>query len=150
MNRRKKYIFIVLVVLWTLFIWNNSLAPSDESSMQSGWILNLIDSIMGSLPFGDSTEFVVRKAAHMFEFFVLAILWCNLIPYYCEDGRWKLLIPFGLTVVTAMADETIQLHVPGRSGEVRDVCVDATGALIGIVLFLIILKLRKRKTADEG
>lgn len=37
-------------------------------------------------------------------------------------------------MTTAFLDETIQLFVPGRSGQISDVWVDLLGAAVGIVL----------------
>jgi VanZ family protein len=50
----------------------------------------------------------------------------------------------------ALGDETIQLFVPGRSGQISDVWVDLTGVAIGCVLTIaverFIARRRKRLT----
>ena len=43
-------------------------------------------------------------------------------------------------LLVAAVDETIQLFVSGRSGQVSDVVLDFVGALCGIALLLIIMK----------
>ena len=43
-------------------------------------------------------------------------------------------------MLVASVDETIQLFVSGRSGQVSDVVLDLVGALCGIALLLIIIK----------
>ena len=48
------------------------------------------------------------------------------------------------TFLYACTDEIHQLFIEGRSGEIRDILVDSTGALIGMVLVGIILKIKKR------
>ena len=34
--------------------------------------------------------------------------------------------------------------MPGRSGEIRDVCIDSLGIIIGITIIILILKIIKR------
>ena len=46
----------------------------------------------------------------------------------------------GFCLLVASVDETIQLFVSGRSGQVSDVVLDFVGALCGITLLLIIIK----------
>ncbi len=50
----------------------------------------------------------------------------------------------------AASDEIHQLFVPGRSGEVRDVMIDFSGAVLGIALsmlvFLLICRIKKKRT----
>ncbi|UOW67228.1 VanZ family protein [Paraclostridium bifermentans] len=87
-------------------------------------------------------EFLIRKSAHMFLYFVLAILLYmavkqnNNIKYYS--------LAFILSVLYACTDEFHQLFVYGRSGEFRDVLVDSTGALIGLVLVALLLKILEK------
>ncbi len=48
-------------------------------------------------------------------------------------------------MLVAAMDETIQLFVSGRSGQITDVLLDSVGALVGIAIVLIIRKLIGRK-----
>ena len=50
--------------------------------------------------------------------------------------------------LAALCDETIQLFVPGRSGQIADVWLDTAGYLTGALLTLLIFRLcRKRPEA---
>ncbi len=50
--------------------------------------------------------------------------------------------------LAALCDETIQLFVPGRSGQIADVWLDTAGYLTGTLLTLLIFRLcRKRSEA---
>ena len=50
--------------------------------------------------------------------------------------------------LAALCDETIQLFVPGRSGQIADVWLDTAGCLTGALLTLLIFRLcRKRPEA---
>ncbi|MBR2778883.1 MAG: VanZ family protein [Firmicutes bacterium] len=45
----------------------------------------------------------------------------------------------------AVTDEVHQMLVPGRSGECRDVLIDSAGVLAGILLVIIVFKIKNRK-----
>ena len=44
-------------------------------------------------------------------------------------------------LLTALTDETIQLFVPGRSGQVTDIWIDFSGVMTGLLVGLILLGL---------
>ena len=58
--------------------------------------------------------------------------------------RKILLAAWSMAVCYAATDEFHQWFVPGRSCEVRDVCVDGTGALIGCLAAAGIWKLIRK------
>ena len=136
----KRIVWIVAAIGWTWFIWSNSLQTAAESSETSQGILTMVMPLLGQT--GIPEEFwhtVIRKAAHMAEFALLGILW--FAGLYRQGGEtgclvWKRLgLVLILCLVTAAVDEIIQLFVPGRSGELRDVCIDVSGAFLGSGLF---------------
>ena len=43
--------------------------------------------------------------------------------------------------IVACVDEIIQLFIPGRAGMVGDVLIDSLGAITGIIIAVIIIKL---------
>ena len=53
----------------------------------------------------------------------------------------EIIIAQVLCTLSAMADETVQLFVPGRSGQVTDVLLDSAGALAGIIFVLLVGKI---------
>ena len=63
---------------------------------------------------------------------------CSLTPLI---QRKRELWAWCFAVVYAMTDEIHQLSVPGRAGRFTDVCIDATGAAIGIILLFLIRKI---------
>ena len=48
-----------------------------------------------------------------------------------------------------MTDEIHQLFISGRSGEIRDVCIDSLGVITGIIILLIILIRRERRSSHS-
>ena len=84
-------------------------------------------------------SFFERKAAHMFLYFVLILLlWLALLPLI-RSKRNQVLLAAVLCAVLAGLDEYHQTFIPGRSGELRDVCVDLAGAAVAVALVVLLL-----------
>lgn len=115
-----------------------SSCTADESSEQSNSILEIIYKLFGE---NTVTVFIVRKCAHMLEFTGLAFLlgWA----WRFTRGMPSPLLTLGCASLYAVVDEVHQHFVEGRSSEVRDVFIDAAGALIGLLGFFVILTVIK-------
>ena len=140
----KKRIFLVLTLVWMIFIFYLSHQPASVSASQSGGFMDMLTSlpIVGGL-FDELmefsfAEFLIRKSAHMFLYFVLAIL---IYMSISKGNSYRYyILAFVLSAMYACSDEIHQLFIVGRSGEIRDVLVDSTGALIGLLLIFIYKK----------
>lgn len=134
----------------TLLIWGNSMRTSTQSAQQSGSLLAFLTpwlTALGIQPEGFHT--ILRKLAHFSEYGLLGVLWTMelwLGPH--REKRRGAMERLSFCMLTAFLDETIQLFVPGRSGEIRDVWIDTAGAWTGIVittcLVCIAMKFRNR------
>ena len=150
-NADKKMMIIILLALiigWMGFIFYMSHQPASVSSGQSGRTISAIINmpIIGEIakPILTSSigEFVIRKSAHMFLYFVLSILTFKFISIKSireHNLTSKIIfrnIAIALVIVFlyACTDEFHQLFVSGRSGEFRDVMVDTCGGIIGLIL----------------
>lgn len=145
MNRRT--ILMILVFLWTLFIFAQSLLPGEVSSNQSGFIVDALYPLIQRLGINmgvDTFSFWIRKLAHFTEYFILGVL---LFMTYQHRFQTKMLlvIIFLQGLITASIDETIQLFTPNRSGEIRDVLIDVSGVMMATIVLLIITFSDKRK-----
>lgn len=106
------------VFIWCGFIFYLSGVPN----LNTGWGL---------------WDLILRKIAHMLEFFILAAL-----LYRAFKGSFKLSAfflvfwPLFLTFLYAVSDEWHQSFVPTRAASAIDVLIDS----MGIILFLIIIK----------
>ncbi len=147
MKNRK---YQILAILWMIVIFYLSHQPANISSAQSGTVIELlknmpfIGSIISYMLEIEIAEFVIRKSAHMFAYFVLAILFFKAM-YKGIDIKKVYTKAFIFTFLYACTDEIHQLFIPGRSGEFRDVLVDSTGALIGLLVIYIIRKSQRKK-----
>lgn len=157
-----RIVLLILTAVWLFTIYWFSAKPAAESKMQSGgivdWLIQIFVTDYDSLPkeqqtsITESLSTVVRKGAHMAEYAVLSIiLYALLSKWNLIECRWKrVMAVWSGTVVFAVSDELHQIFVPGRSGEVTDVLIDGTGALIGIAIAVTVACiLEKRRDRKE-
>jgi VanZ family protein len=85
-------------------------------------------------------EGFLRSCAHCLEFMGLSVLVFNAV-YGTFETRLTPVIAFAGTVFYAVTDEIHQIFVPDRAFQLSDILVDSTGALIGVIVSLIILKI---------
>lgn len=158
MTKKKKLriLLTLLIIIWmgVIFCFSNQTGPKSSSSSQS--VIYLIGHISKTLTGHNivntlSTdafsfiEFIIRKCAHMFVYFVLSILTMLLMfTYDTYPLRFKCFISLLVSFLYACSDELHQFFVGGRSASFRDVMIDSTGACIGILLTLIIYTLIKK------
>ena len=158
----KKYTRLLRVVLWLLVlawmavIFCFSTENADESSSTSGtvirWLLAHFDGEFDSLTPAEQFmriedwSFAVRKLAH---FTVFAVLGCLLTAACAVDlGPGEAFAAaMILGILYAFSDELHQYFVPGRACQLRDVCIDASGVLLGAGVFTLIRRTRMRRKA---
>ncbi|MBO4878620.1 MAG: VanZ family protein [Ruminococcus sp.] len=152
MNKRKRVftpvrcVFILLTAAVMILIFLFSCEDSDESSHRSRIATALVTKVLYTdfeeLPeerqkeIMDKADHIVRKLAHCTIFAALGF--CA----SCTVGERRIFsrISGGVLLfcfLYACSDELHQRFVPGRSGEFRDVMIDTSGSLIGILLSFI-------------
>ncbi len=140
MKNKRLVLAWTLLILWMLFIFIMSSFNGIMSSNQSGSIATLIYNIF-NISDTAKVSFIIRKCAHVSEFFILGILVINLVSKY--NVKHIYLISFIICVLYASSDEFHQLFVPGRSGQVTDVLIDLIGVVLGLLLVFLIRCFRK-------
>ena len=149
--------FLTLAIMVFIFIMSARDAE-DSSRLSSGFLTTLIGAFLARfLPqlSDKGLEYDIRKYAHMFEYFCLAV--SSLLFFrelYVRKLRRGLRAVFSallLCFVYACSDEWHQTFVPGRSGRFSDVMVDLAGSLFGLLFMLLLLAtiraIRRKKTA---
>lgn len=151
----KRLFFIFLALLWMIVIFyysSKTAVESTQDSMAVGMAIGrLFVADYDELPESEqyniakSIEHPIRKTAHAMEYAVLGLfltfgLYVNkkytLKRYYmCRN----LLCPWMFATFYACTDEFHQLFVPGRSGQISDVCIDSGGALFGVLCGVILM-----------
>lgn len=122
----------ILAIGWMAIIFYLSHQPGKES----GELSSLIAAIFSVIPLQeDQLHYLVRKGAHVFAYFLLAIL------LYSASRKWY--VALVISVLYAMSDEFHQTFIPGRSGQISDVGIDSMGIILGIITFALIYKRKK-------
>ncbi|MFC1649181.1 VanZ family protein, partial [Patescibacteria group bacterium] len=104
-----------------------------------------------SLPTTPTTEiywqdFVIKKSAHIIEFFVLTLLLFKALRFEgvpIHKTFWSIVV-FG--VFYAITDEFHQSFTPGRQPTLRDVLIDTTGILLAVYFLYRLDTLRSKYT----
>ena len=122
----------ILCALWLAAVFGQSLLPAEVSQAESH---GLLARLTAAVPF--LTDHLLRKLAHFSEFAMLGLLLAQCLP----AGFAK---PALTALLCALTDETIQMFVPGRSGQVRDVWIDFAGAVLMIGLSVLVRTLFRR------
>ncbi|MGG7177092.1 VanZ family protein [Clostridium paraputrificum] len=154
----KKVGVIILLLFAMGFIFYNSSKTGYDSNKVSSGILNKAESkvpikkevksgIKDKLNITISEEVIIRKLAHMFEFFLLAILVALTLIAFGMNGKSAIIYVLFIVLMYAVLDEFHQIYVPGRTSSVRDVLIDFTGGFLGTICFyciyLILPRLRR-------
>jgi VanZ family protein len=132
---KRKYLRWILVIVWMGVIFTFS-SQSGESSNENNrfvvYLFNLIGLDLDKMLRGLS-DFIIRKAAHVTEYFILyLLLYRALIKDY--NKRKALLLALLSTFLYACSDELHQAFVPERGPSFRDVLVDTAGGVLGMVI----------------
>ena len=146
--KTKKIVTLVLIILWMILIFYLSNQVAEESSELSGGITRKILEILHildnkTLEEQAIIETLIRKLAHFFLYALGGILILAHINLYNITNKNKVIISWIIGTAYAITDEIHQLFIPGRSGEIRDVFIDSLGIIIGILILMLILKIKK-------
>lgn len=131
---------IALLIAWMglIFLFSNEVA--DSSSERSGAI---VDVIARSVSWSqDILTFLTRKAAHMFIYFALGILMFNVVKEFPLSKKRAVLLSVLFVMLYAITDEFHQSFVPGRSAELRDVLIDTTAGMVGVLIYYFVATIR--------
>lgn len=150
---RNRIIRWLLVLLCMLGIFAMSHLDSVKSWYMTGKILTTVTQTQDVVEDMDYKEEIgyysaeeqdfamhlIRKLAHVIEFFALFLLLVNALwqehkPLSLSANKSTLIIASTVTLLYAIFDEVHQLFVPGRTGSVSDVLIDAIGILLGLLV----------------
>lgn len=147
MKKIHKYLNWILVLIWMLVIFLFSSDPAVVSDEKSGFVIKIISNLGIDLnsTFGKLSNFIVRKIAHFTEYFILYVFLFNALRNHNIAGNKistgkALSFAIIVTFLYACSDEYHQIFVPGREGRFRDVMIDTSGGLFGMILIKKLIK----------
>lgn len=155
-----RYILLILTILWMAIIFAHSAKTADESTEASHrvgmWIGQMVVpgfeewSSTKQMEFAARIDHPVRKTAHATEYAILGILVLLTLLAWKEDAQknirypgWKL--SWVIATFYACTDEFHQLFVPGRSGQITDICIDSLGAFAGVMVVWLLYRWSHRR-----
>lgn len=147
---KRKY-FWILIFLYILFIFSNSLTVGEKSSSISGglttYLLSLLHQLSIQIEYNTFHHFI-RKAAHFTEYAGLGIL--VYIGIQLEPLLKNKTINFvSFCILTPSIDETIQHFIPDRNGCITDVLLDMCGFMTGAFIIYIIYKITHKAAKTD-
>ena len=130
---------------------------SNQQATQSKKVSSgVIKTVVKAFDFNDSLSeeeltnisekltFVVRKGAHFSAYALLGLLIAMLLKEYNILKAKQFILSVGITFLYACSDEIHQIFVKGRSGEVRDVIIDTCGAIFGVLILKLIIRIKNK------
>ena len=156
MNKKiiARIVLIIIIIINCIVIFNFSAEKSEKSDKTSGKVIEKIIELnprTRSLSIEEKEKTKqkiitpVRKSAH-FSIYLCLGFWTYLFfKTISFEEKTRILSSLGFSFLYACTDEIHQVFVPGRAGEIRDVCIDTCGALFGIIIIYAISKLIKKK-----
>lgn len=158
-------VYINNLILWILaigyffIISSFSTTPAVESRAESKAVVVVVEKIVNAVMHktednSDSwvmektLHTIVRKTAHVVNFFILAFLHGMLFFVYSGKISNVVILTLLMGCCGAVTDEITQLFVEGRSAQLSDVFVDFSGTILACALFVFlchryILKLKR-------
>ena len=140
-----RVVFTLALIGCIAFIFSNSMAVAEVSSVSSGRVLQLLQAVLRRLGHPALaqrlTMHIVRKMAHFCEYTLEGFLLMLCMRVYSRRPLRHITVPMLAGVLTALTDETIQLFSQGRSSQVTDVWLDSAGVLAGILAALLLMGL---------
>lgn len=163
-NIDKKNRCIITVCLWLLIIVcavsiiSFSSDPAHVSREKSGLILEKIEPLVERMieRFDinfinlEDLHFYIRKAAHVFVYFILSILLYLGWRAVKIKGLKAYFSAWIMATIFSIIDEIYQTQIPGRSGEVRDVFLDNVGITLGLLFVTFLFKVSKVLLFKQG
>ncbi len=137
------------VAAWAAVIfWFSSQAAQESDGLSIGVTQALVDILANVFPdVGDMNlgvaNHTVRKLGHFGVYLILGFLVCNGVWAASRKNSARgFLKAWALCIVYAGLDELHQYFVPGRGAQFSDVLLDSLGALIGIVILILLVRIQ--------
>lgn len=154
-----KILLLLLTVGMMILIFVFSAQPAQDSDRTSGFLVDLVlyaacpdyDTLSpdAQMAVYNTMQHLVRKAAHFTEFALLGFLLRLCLESWFPKARLSLWAWLGGTLY-AVSDEIHQLSVDARSGQFKDVLLDSSGVIAGVIVGWVLLTLLRRRRENRA
>ncbi len=152
----KTIIAIIAIIAWLFLIYYLSNMNTHESNSKSiGVINNIVEKVLNTTynlgitsqkpdknyinTIATKLNYPLRKIMHMSVYFILCLLIIILIPNIHKSPTNPLkitILAISLCFIYAITDEYHQTHIIGRTGQLTDVLIDTSGAIIAGTIYI--------------
>lgn len=161
----KKVMLILMCCLCVAFIFFNSSKTGVKSNNISEGIVTRVVTMLKESDYLDSNiidrikqegitktdlNVLVRKSAHAFEFFLLAVIIFITINFAKINKVESFIYPLFVVLLFAVFDELFQKYVQGRTSSLIDVLIDFSGGIIGTTISNIVFVLGSKLKNKTG
>ena len=147
-----KWILVALAIIINAYIIMQSCLNARESTSQSGFVFNFVKTLLNFFHKDTINESnaswwhgFIRKAIGHFGLFMVDGIFTSWALYYVLEDieitkKWwkKIAISAIFGLLVASLTEIIQLFVPGRAGDIKDVLIDYGGYILGLGIIVLI------------
>ena len=149
MKRRIFNFVLVIFSMLTIFLFSSETATNSTNTSKSvaKEIISIIIKDEAKVDKIINNNFVViRKLAHITEFFLLGFLITNILVDGKNNISYKyIIIAVLLAALYAVTDELHQNLILGRAGRILDVGIDTIGSFLGSFSYYLLYKNAKKK-----
>lgn len=155
MNRMYKILwFLVIISMTSIFILSAQEAET-SNQLSTGVTQKLVQITIPhytELSAAEQIDIVkrlngwMRKSAHFFNFQILGFLLAWLCKAYYFLAKKRVVATLLAGLLYAISDEIHQFFVLGRGAQLKDVCIDFAGILMGLLIFEVFLKFLEIRT----
>lgn len=145
--KKRTILFFILTIFWMVVVFSFSAETASESKQTSIAVLNQIADFLNiNIIDTEFFEGLIRSCAH-FALFAMGGVFAGTLAVFAVP-KYKLIATglFGLGY--AVLDEIHQIFVPGRAFEIKDIVVDVSGFLLGVVFVWLVVKIGRKMWAS--
>lgn len=148
MKNKRFSLYLIFTILCMFLIFNFSNKNAAKSNSTSKTLINngiivyekVFHKDLDNEKIIKKLNYPVRKVAHYSIYFILGILIYNFL--LTTNLKRKELISILICFLYATLDEFHQLFISGRTGQLKDILIDTSGALTAIILLRYIKKVK--------
>lgn len=150
--KTKHILNIIFIIIWLFIIFSFSAEDATKSEHRSDEvIINAVETITREeIPENqrqkiiDEYIVIVRKSAHFFLYFILAIIVFTLYKRIFGLNSKTFIYTIIFCFIYACSDEIHQLFISGRTARIFDIFVDTSGALLSTTILTLIFYLKNK------